>query len=328
MIKDINYYRQKFSPRPLVGKMGLNVSRNRGTAPNKPILILSIIELIERGKITRNKIYLTPELIATFLKLWSHLEIDRNPDIGLPFYHLRSDGFWHFKANLGFEFIENPQSKVKVRTIKNLKEAVDYAYFDPELFILLSDSTFRSQLTLTLIDSWFSDKPQQIRRSLSVDALEDLENQLIASGGKVYQPQEIDTKDEQTIIVRDGAFRKAVTSIYGYRCAFCELQVFNNQENIVDGAHIKPFSQFYDDRIINGLSLCKNHHWAFDRFWFTINDDYTIELAETLHEDSPYSTPMSQFQGKRLWLPNNQRYHPSAESLAWHRESFLNKYAS
>lgn len=179
-----------------------------------------------------------------------------------------------------------------------------------------------------MIDSWFSDKLDQIRRSLSVDAFENLENQLIDSGGKVYERQEIDTKDEQTIIVRDGAFRKAVTSIYGYRCAFCELQVFNNQENIVDGAHIKPFSQFYDDRIINGISLCKNHHWAFDRFWFTINDDYTIELAETLHEDSPHSTPMSQFQGKRLWLPNDQRYHPSADSLAWHRQSFLDKYAS
>lgn len=327
MIKDLNYYCQKFSPRPLVGKMGLNVSRNRGVAPNKPILILSVIELIEREKITRNRIYLSPELIATFLKLWTDLEIARDPDIGLPFYHLRSDGFWHFKANLGFRFVENPQSKVKIRTIKTLNEAVDYAYFDPELFTLLSESTFRNQLTLTLIDSWFSDKLEQIRRSLSVDALEDLENQLKESGGKIYQRQEIDSKDEQTTIVRDGAFRKAVTSIYGYRCAFCELQVFNNQENIVDGAHIKPFSQFYDDRIINGLSLCKNHHWAFDRFWFTINDDYTIELADSLHEDAPHSTPMSQFQGKRLWLPNNQRYHPSAESLAWHRQSFLEKHA-
>ncbi len=325
MIKNINYYCQKFSNAKK--KKGLNVGNSNGkTALNQPVLLLSIIELIERGKITRNRIYLTPELIATFLKLWSDLEIEQNPDIGLPFYHLKGNGFWHFKANLGFEFLENSKSQVKVRTIKTLNEAVNYAYFDSELFTLLSEPTFRNQLTLTLIDSWFSDKLEQIRRSLSVDALEDLENKLIDSGGKVYKRQEIDTKDEQTIIVRDGAFRKAVTSIYGYRCAFCELQVFNNQENIVDGAHIKPFSQFYDDRIINGLSLCKNHHWAFDRFWFTINDDYTIELADSLHEDSPHSTPMSQFQGKRLWLPHNERYHPSADSIAWHRQSFFDKH--
>ncbi|MEA5536801.1 HNH endonuclease [Crocosphaera sp. XPORK-15E] len=322
MIKDINYYCQKFSN---AGKNGLNVSRKGGIALNKPVLLLSIIELIERGKITKNRIYLTPELIATFLKLWTDLDIHRHPDIGLPFFHLKGDSFWHFKGNSGFEFVESPQSKVKVRTIKALNEAVDYAYLDPELFALLSQLTFRNQLTLVLIDSWFSDKTPQIRRSLSVDALEDLENRLLASGGKVYQRQEIEKEDEQTIIVRDGAFRKAVTSVYGYRCAFCELQVFNNLENIVDGAHIKPFSQFYDDRINNGLSLCKNHHWAFDRFWFTINDDYTIELSESLHEDSPHSTPMSQFQGKRLSLPNNERYHPSSESLAWHRQSFLDK---
>ncbi len=324
MIKDINYYCQKFSN---AGKKGLNVNRSKGIAPHKPVLLLSIIQLIEREKITRNRIYLTPELIATFLKLWSDLEIHREPKIGLPFFHLRGDKLWHFKANLGFELIESPQFKGQRTSIKSLNEAVDYAYFDPELFTLLSQPTFRNQLTLTLIDSWFSDKPQQIKRSLSVDALEDLENKLKESGGKIYQRHEIDPLDEQTIIVRDGAFRKAVTSIYGYRCAFCELQVFNNQENIVDGAHIKPFSQFYDDRIINGLSLCKNHHWAFDRFWFTINDDYTIQIAETLHEDSPHSTPMSQLQGKRLWLPNNERYHPSADSLAWHRQSFFDKHA-
>ncbi len=86
-IKNLNYYINKFSPRQKVGKIGLNVSPG---APNQPILLLSVIEMISQGQIVRNQIFLNAELIATFLKLWSHLEPVRKPDIGLPFFHLTS----------------------------------------------------------------------------------------------------------------------------------------------------------------------------------------------------------------------------------------------
>ncbi|MBD2156149.1 HNH endonuclease [Leptolyngbya sp. FACHB-16] len=47
---------------------------------------------------------------------------------------------------------------------------------------------------------------------------------------------------------------------------FCRLKIISSDsQNIVDGGHIKPFSQFRDDRFQNGLALCKNHHWACDR---------------------------------------------------------------
>jgi HNH endonuclease len=118
-------------------------------------------------------------------------------------------------------------------------------------------------------------------------------------GGKIYQPQELE--DEQTVILRDAAFRKIVVSTYNHTCAFCGLQILDTEgRNIVDGSHIKPFSQFYDDRIDNGLSLCKNHRWAFDRYWFSINDDYTIMVSENLREESPNAKPMRQFRGERL----------------------------
>ncbi|WP_396336459.1 HNH endonuclease [Fischerella sp. JS2] len=34
---------------------------------------------------------------------------------------------------------------------------------------------------------------------------------------------------------------------------------------------INSDAEFYDNIIINGISFCKNHHWAFDRSWFTVN---------------------------------------------------------
>ena len=98
-------------------------------------------------------------------------------------------------------------------------------------------------------------------------------------------------------------------------------------QNIVDGSHIKPFSQFYDDRINNGISLCKNHHWAFDRFWFTLDDDYTVIVDDKLKEQSPNAKPIREFRGDRIILPSQQQYYPRLDALEWHRQEFLKRTA-
>lgn len=321
MIKNLNYYRLKFAPKSKENPKGLNVSRSSGVAPNKPVLLLAVIELISQGEILTNAIYLSPELIATFLKLWKELEINRNPDIGLPFYHLRSDGFWYYKPKPGFEALI--RANVKIRTPSTIRETVQYAYLDDELFELLQNPDSRNQLTQVLIDSWFADKTTQIEQSFQVNAFQEFQDSLRSSGGKVYQPEELE--DEQIVIVRDAAFRRNVVSLYEYRCAFCGLHILDPLGfNIVDGAHIKPFAEFRDDLFNNGISLCKNHHWAFDRFWFTIADDYSIIVADSLREISPHARPMREFQGERLLvLPDREHYRPRLDSLQWHRQAFI-----
>ncbi len=309
-VNSVNYYAKKFA--------NLGVSRSRGIAPNQPILLLSVIEMVSQGQIRKNQIPLSAELIVTFLKLWSHLEPVRKPDIGLPFFHLTSNGFWHYQMKPGFESMM--AASVKIRTVKAIRQTVEYAYLDRELWEILQHPLSRSVLTQVLIDSWFSDKTQGIEQLLQVNAFVELQNQLRSLGGKVYQPEELE--DEQTKIVRDAAFRKIVVTTYNQRCAFCGLQILDSKsQNIVDGAHIKPFSLFYDDRIDNGLSLCKNHHWAFDRGWFGVNDDYTIVVAADLREESPHARPMREFCNVRILLPAQLQYYPRLEALRWHREN-------
>jgi putative restriction endonuclease len=321
MPKNLPYYCKSFSPRSKSNPTGLNVSPG---APNKPILLLSVIEMVSTGQITRNQIPFNAELIATFLKFWSHLEPVRKPDIGLPFYHLTSDRFWHYKMKPGFEALI--KAKVKIRTPSTIRETVEYAYLDDELWTILQNPQDRSILTHILITEWFGDRSQDIEPLLRINAFAEIEENLRSQGGKIYQPQEVE--DEQTVIVRDAAFRKIVVSTYNHTCAFCGLQILDSDgRNIVDGSHIKPFSQFYDDRIDNGLSLCKNHHWAFDRYWFSINYDYTIIVANNLREESPNARPMREFIGARINLPAQQQYYPRLDALAWHREEFLQRAA-
>jgi predicted restriction endonuclease len=53
--KGIDYYCRKFSPKSQkTNPIGLNVSLSAGVAPNKPVLLLAVIELITRGDIQHN----------------------------------------------------------------------------------------------------------------------------------------------------------------------------------------------------------------------------------------------------------------------------------
>ncbi|MGJ1396469.1 HNH endonuclease [Sphingobacterium multivorum] len=71
----------------------------------------------------------------------------------------------------------------------------------------------------------------------------------------------------------------------------------------------------------NGIALCPNLHRAFDRGLVGVSDDYTVMVSAHIDEldDHPYS--LSKLNGRSILLPQLQRYHPSQESLAWHREN-------
>ena len=64
----LNYYSIKFSR--------LRVDRSHGVAPHKPILVLSIIHLIQSGEITQNRIKLSQKLIRTFGEVWKYLGLE------------------------------------------------------------------------------------------------------------------------------------------------------------------------------------------------------------------------------------------------------------
>jgi len=126
----------------------------------------------------------------------------------------------------------------------------------------------------------------------------------------------------KNLVVRNAFFRKAVVHIYDYRCAFCRLKVTNSlTQNIVDGSHIKPLAKFFDSRIDNGISFCKNHHWAFDHGLFSIDDDYKIIISSDLQEESPYARPMIAFNDEMILLPSYEKYFPRIEAIQWHRKN-------
>ena len=311
--KNLAYYRNCFSQ--------INVGKNKqgGDALNQPIMLLSVIELITQGLLKENNITISDELINTFKKYWSVLTSDsfKGVNFAIPFFHLknREPKFWYVKFSGQYE-------GGRAQTINTLKRDVDIAKLDDELFNLLQDTNARQELIDILISTWFSSNKKQIEDVLTINEyLQDSSWDELDSSESVNpdgQPKMYLKKS----LFREAFFRKSVVHLYDYRCAFCRLKVTRSlSQSIVDGAHIKPFSEFYDNRVNNGLSLCKNHHWAFDRGWFAVDDRYQIIVASDLQEDSPHPRLMKEFHGELILLPSSEEYYPRKDALQWHRQN-------
>lgn len=158
-LEQLKYYSIRFSR--------LRVDRAHGIAPHKPILVLTVIELIRAGAIKRNQIFLSSTLIDTFLQVWSYLGSERhNPDISRPYFHLQGDKFWHLTPNPGFRKIIT--SKIKLKTFQEVKQAVKYAQIDDALFELLQEPLTRASLTTILIHKWFHNRLDQVEPLMRV----------------------------------------------------------------------------------------------------------------------------------------------------------------
>jgi putative restriction endonuclease len=70
-------------------------------------------------------------------------------------------------------------------------------------------------------------------------------------------------------------FRNRVLGAYGYRCAFCGIQL-----DLLDAAHVIPVADSKStDETSNGVALCKLHHAAFDQNLVSFAEDYRIEVS-------------------------------------------------
>ena len=319
--KTLPYYCKNFT------EINTNKSTKLGTAKHKPILLLSVIDLITQGLIPNNQITVSEELIQTFNKYWDLLSSDSyKRGLYYPFIHLESDGFWDVKFKPDFINglpLKTVTKQHRPKSLKRLKEVVEYASLDRELFELLQDQNDRKELTDALIGAWFSANQQEVGDIIKINRnfqnKSGEEESSIIGAGEQQKPPKLYLRKS---VVRDAVFRKAVVHIYNYQCAFCGLKVtMSINQNIVDGAHIKPFAKFYDNRIDNGISFCKNHHWAFDRGLFTIADDYQIIVSRNFQEESPNSKPIKLFNGNRLRLPSKKECFPRIEALEWHRRN-------
>ncbi len=304
-------------------KRASHQNKDLGKAPHKPILLLSIIELMDEGIIAENKIFVSPELVATFQNLWLKLVPSEGwqPRFFLPFYHLSSDGFWHLKLASGAKVaLTNSYSP---KSLGALKDSIYFGYFDDSIFSNLINPDQRDLIKTQILDYYFPHSDFE-KKQISLERkqyLEQLELNFLSG-----QAAETPVKWMKIIQseVRSVLFKTEVPKKYKYTCAISGQRINANMDyQFIDACHIRPWSKSKDDSIQNGITLSPTLHRAFDRFIISLDEDYRVILSDafTENENSPHN--LRQFKGKKILLPENKAWYPSQESLAWHRSNLL-----
>ena len=138
----------------------LNVHVSFGKhAPHKPIMLLTIITLIENGEIWENVIRPTDKLKTIFDAFWmNYVPKDSQYVIApwTPFWHLKNEPFWHFKPKSTEIDLDSIVGPGMTASIAQIRDNIDYAYVDSDLFNILQDKEFRAILKRLLIDIYLS----------------------------------------------------------------------------------------------------------------------------------------------------------------------------
>lgn len=288
----------------------LHVKRANGKAPHKPILLLALIQEVAEGRITDNKVFITPELLASFKEIWSRLaEGHWHCRFFLPFYHLQNDmpKFWFLKTEPGASVVLT--SSYSPKSVSGLIDAVRYAYFADWLWELLSDPVNREQLRLQLLAHYFPHKT--IRGEEVLRSAETYRKQLeLNFFGNIAADKESPTYRVMNREARCAYFKSRIPDIYNHTCAISRQRIIAADIQMIDACHIRPWSSSKDDSIQNGIALSPTLHRAYDRGIVQINADYTVSVSRDISEsgDSPFN--LRQFEGMRILLPEREEWWP------------------
>ncbi len=302
-----------------------NLHRNQypkyGKAPHKPILLLAVLDEIQQGRVKRDLIALTPELVATFRVYWRALV---PPDtwhekIVLPFRHMTYEGFWTLTKD---ELPILPQSLGKGATLTQLTTEIEGAILAPDLWELLQDRAAIDTLRALLLNQYFGKEFAGIQSYIPNNPLDYEAERLKAEAQSKFRAGVVrETADETGYYIRRSLFPRVVKDLYRHSCAVCSLAVdIDGGGEIVDAAHIMPFSRFHNDDPRNGVALCKNHHWGFDAGWYTFSDAYTVVASPRLRSAPSYIRAETAIR-----LPAQIEYAPALEAIAWHRANIYKR---
>jgi putative restriction endonuclease len=314
-MSSIDKYIQKFN----------NLNRGStpfGKAPHKPVLLITLIELIDKGYISNNRIYVDPELVGTFQENWRLLvNTLHQPDFTQPFYYLQSEKLngvplWSLMPKSGCQINSH------IKSVNTLINVLDYGCFSADLFLYLSNLSSRNLMLLNLLNAYFLDTKFNYLESKRTGKgyLNDLEGFILNEPEVEYKTIKIET--EEDVYVRGGLFKKLVPKVYNNTCCITGMRLESTfGHNFIDACHIVPFNISHNDKVDNGIALCPNLHRAFDRGLITVDANYKVVISKHINEEIIHPYSLSKFNEKQILLPLSNQYYPSVENLNWHREN-------
>jgi putative restriction endonuclease len=277
----------------------LNVSKKGGRKPHKPLLLLLVLgryqsrkhEWIEYKNIERQLFDLLEDYAP---------KVKNDPEPWLPFWYLKSDGFWEVKPNPidgdfkygkdgrrpKLESITKASGRLSAELLKSLDK-------NPSLL---------SVLVQIILDDHF---PHTLHQRI-LDATQlNISSPLVRS----------------QINQRDPEFRKKVLNAYQYTCAVTGFRAaLDGRYFGVQAAHVQWFNQGGPCVVSNGIALEPTMHTLFDRGAWSIDDNYRVLVSALLTGNEPTTERLRELHGKPIRRPIGDFPCIDLEFIHWHRE--------
>lgn len=118
------------------------------------------------------------------------------------------------------------------------------------------------------------------------------------------------------------SFRDFVLNAYDYRCAITRKVIRYNDFINLEAAHVKPNA--HDGKYLpcNGIALSRDLHFAFDKGFFTIDDNHRVLVAPELEGNEFYN----EFNGHEVYVPPIDFFRPHPIFLQYHREHIYRSF--
>ncbi len=123
-------------------------------------------------------------------------------------------------------------------------------------------------------------------------------------------------EDSVASLFNSVSFRDFVMVGYNNLCAITGTVIRYDTYMNLEAAHIKPKSHGGFFMPNNGIALCRDLHWAFDKGFFTIDNSYCVQVHPKVESDY-----LNSFNGKKIRIPSNSFFIPDLENLRYHREN-------
>ncbi|MEX2381682.1 MAG: HNH endonuclease [Opitutales bacterium] len=273
-----------------------------GKAPHKPLLLLTILDMVEDAEFPARSFARTAGMVLRF-RSYGSIVADRWPtrlDLRMPFYYLKSQGFW--TANT-----------VEMRPASS-PESSAICEMDSDLFELLASPDFRLKARMVLVSKYFDrDEQAALFEMLGLHGTATREGkakQLLADATEAAKRKG-----------RCARFAVQVVTKYQFTCALSGYRCLTaDGAAIVDAAHIEQWAKNQNDDPQNGLALSKNAHWAFDEGLWSVGDDWRIIVSTyRLSESGPEALKLAPYGGRLLQFAEGTSMRPRMEFFRSHR---------
>lgn len=122
--------------------------------------------------------------------------------------------------------------------------------------------------------------------------------------------------DAMASLFNSTSFRDFVMVGYNNLCAITGTVIRYESYMNLEAAHIRPKSHGGLYLPNNGMALCRDLHWAFDKGFFTLNNN-----LEVIVHPKTTSSYLNSFDGKKIRLPQNPFFIPDLENVKYHRNN-------